>query len=62
MTVNVAERVRPVVDALLGPEPPIRIRTWDGSTIGPDTSPATIVVRSPRAIRRLVYAPAPHGL
>ena len=62
MTVNAAERVRPVVDALLGPEPPIRIRTWDGSTIGPDTAAATIVVRSPRAIRRLVYAPNELGL
>jgi cyclopropane-fatty-acyl-phospholipid synthase len=62
MTANVAEKVRPVVDALLGREPSIRIRTWDGSTIGPETSPATIVVRSPRAIRRLVYAPNELGL
>ena len=59
---TVAERLRPLVVAMLGSEPQIRIRMWDGSALGPDGSAATLTVRSPVAIRRLVYAPNELGL
>ncbi len=58
-----AEVLRPVVRGIIGKgEPPFTIRCWDGSTIGPDTAPVTIVIRSPRALRRLLYQPNEIGL
>src|SRR5581483_4149938 len=40
------------------------MRFWDGSTLGPPegSAGATVVVRSPAALRRLVYAPSELGL
>jgi cyclopropane-fatty-acyl-phospholipid synthase len=60
----VADRMLPVVRALLGGEPAIALRFWDGSTLGrdPDLAPATIVVRSPQALRRMLWAPGELGL
>lgn len=50
----------PLVRGLLGADPPLRLRLWDGSELGDgDTA---IVVRSPGALRRLLYAPAELGL
>jgi cyclopropane-fatty-acyl-phospholipid synthase len=59
---NVAEQLRPVVRGFLGGEPPIRIECWDGSSLGPEASPARLVVRSPHALRRLIWAPNELGL
>jgi cyclopropane-fatty-acyl-phospholipid synthase len=42
-------------------EVPLRIRAWDGSQAGPAGAP-TIVVHSPRALRRLVWSPGQLGL
>lgn len=33
------------------------VRFWDGTSLGPADPPATIVLRSPRALRRILYAP-----
>ncbi len=41
---------------------PLRIRAWDGSEAGDPSSPATVVVRSPRALRRLLWSPGELGL
>ena len=38
------------------------IRCWDGSTVGDAASPATIVISSPRAVRRLLWSPNELGL
>src|SRR5205823_6467547 len=54
---TIAGALRPVVSGLIGDDPPVAIRAWDGSLLGPRDGPATIVIRSPRAIRRLLYAP-----
>jgi cyclopropane-fatty-acyl-phospholipid synthase len=54
---TVASRVGPVVDAALGAELPIRVRCWDGSTLGPADAPLTLVIANRRALRRLVWAP-----
>jgi cyclopropane-fatty-acyl-phospholipid synthase len=41
--------------------PPVRVRAWDGSEAGPAGAPV-VVVRSRRALRRLVWAPDELGL
>jgi cyclopropane-fatty-acyl-phospholipid synthase len=58
---SVAETLGPVARALLGGEPPVRIRCWDGSSLGPSGGPE-LVVASPRALRQLVWAPPQLGL
>ncbi len=58
---SVAQLIAPLVTALLGHADTLPIRFWDGSTLGP-SSPNTIVVRSPEAIRRLLWAPGELGL
>ena len=47
-------------DALGGPLP-LRLRAWDGSEAGPPDAPV-IVVRSRRALRRLLWQPGELGL
>lgn len=42
-------------------ELPVRVRAWDGSEAGPDGAPL-LVVRSPRALRRLLWSPNELGL
>ncbi|MEA3075953.1 MAG: cyclopropane-fatty-acyl-phospholipid synthase [Actinomycetota bacterium] len=59
----VAEAMRPLVRRLVGSDnPPVALRFWDGSRLGPDPAPASVVVNSPDALRRLVYAPNELGL
>ncbi|MBV9935872.1 MAG: class I SAM-dependent methyltransferase, partial [Actinobacteria bacterium] len=63
----IAVTLGPLVRALLGAEPPVAIRFWDGSVIGPDVDltdgpHAAVLVRSPDAIRRLLFAPNELGL
>lgn len=59
---TVAELLRPLVRALLGDALPICIRCWDDSVLGPADGGATIVLRSPHALRRFIYAPSELGL
>jgi len=40
---------------------PVRLRLWDGSEAGPAEAPA-LVVRSPRALRRILWRPGELGL
>ena len=54
---TVAGVMRPVVHGLLGGDPGVTIRFWDGSVLGPVQSRATLDVRSPSALRRLLYQP-----
>jgi len=61
-TGSAATVLEPVVTALLGGKVPVALRCWDGSTLGPEHSPCTVVVRSPRALRRLLWAPNELGL
>ena len=60
MAQQVASLLEPVVVALLGDDVPINVRFWDGSSVGRGDS--TIVVRSPDAIRHLLWAPGELGL
>ena len=61
MASNVAEEVAPLVEALVGDSEAMPIGFWDDSTLGP-ASDSSIVVRSPDAVRRLVWAPGELGL
>ncbi|HEX6475749.1 MAG TPA: class I SAM-dependent methyltransferase [Acidimicrobiales bacterium] len=56
-----ADLLEPTVAAFVGPNPPVTIRFWDGSTLGPDGAQATLTIRSPRALRRILYAPGELG-
>lgn len=59
--VTVAERLVPLLERVIGGPLLARVRGWDGSERGPVDAP-TFVVRSPRAIRRLLWQPNELGL
>jgi cyclopropane-fatty-acyl-phospholipid synthase len=46
---------------LLGSDLPIAIEAYDGSRLGPADAPATLLIRSPTALRRIVQAPGELG-
>ncbi len=50
-----------LVSQLLGPDIPVRVDCYDGSSIGPAAAAARIVVRSPDAIAYLLTAPGDLG-
>ena len=58
---NLAHALAEPVTRIAGAELPIRIRAWDGSEAGPADAPVA-VVRSRRALRRLVWSPGELGL
>jgi len=51
-----------VIEDLLGPDLPVAIRAFDGSRVGPTDPPATVVIRSRRALQRIVTAPGELGI
>jgi cyclopropane-fatty-acyl-phospholipid synthase len=58
---SAAESAAPLLQALIGPIA-VRIEFYDGSAIGPEDSDAVIVVRSPNAVRRILYSPGEIGI
>ena len=59
---SVADRLAAALGTVLGTgAPPWRLRAWDGSETGPPDAPV-VAVRSPSAVRRLVWAPGELGL
>ncbi len=58
--VSAARRLANVVETV-GVELPVRIRAWDGSEAGPAGAPV-LVIRSRRALRRLLWTPGEMGL
>jgi len=62
MTTSMAEQLKPMIDAMLGTPPPLHIRFWDGSALGPTDGPGTLLLKSPMAIRRILWAPGQLGL
>jgi cyclopropane-fatty-acyl-phospholipid synthase len=54
--------VATVVERIVGPDLPIALRAYDGSSVGPPDAPTTVVIRSPDAIRRILTAPGELGL
>lgn len=57
----VADRLADILRSTVGVDPPVRIRAWDGSECGPAGGPV-LVIRSPRALRRLLWRPGELGL
>ncbi|MCU1430036.1 MAG: cfa [Actinomycetia bacterium] len=49
--------VASLIESVLGADAPVAFRAYDGSSGGPAGAPATLVLRSPDALRRLVTAP-----
>jgi cyclopropane-fatty-acyl-phospholipid synthase len=58
---TVADRLGPVMEAVFAGRPPVRLRGWDGSQTGPDGAPV-VVLRSRRALRRMLWQPGELGL
>ncbi|MET9801493.1 cyclopropane-fatty-acyl-phospholipid synthase family protein [Streptomyces sp. NPDC006368] len=58
---DAASRLTTLAEDLLGVALPVRIRAWDGSEAGPPDSPV-FVLRSRRALRRLLWKPGELGL
>ncbi|MGP4010313.1 class I SAM-dependent methyltransferase [Streptomyces sp. 4N124] len=58
---DAAQRLKSLIEQLLGVPLPVRIRAWDGSQAGPPGAP-TLVVRNRRAVRRLLWKPGELGL
>jgi cyclopropane-fatty-acyl-phospholipid synthase len=58
---DAASRLSALTEELIGGPPPVRIRAWDGSTAGPAEGP-TLVIRSRRALRRVMWKPGELGL
>ena len=56
-----AARLMPLIEELTGAPAPLRVRAWDGSTAGAPGAP-TLVLRSRRALRRLLWQPDELGL
>jgi cyclopropane-fatty-acyl-phospholipid synthase len=59
---SVADQIGPIVRGLLGGDPAVQIRCWDGSVLGPPSRGTAIKINSPDALRRLLYVPNELGL
>jgi cyclopropane-fatty-acyl-phospholipid synthase len=51
-----------LVDEVLGGDLPLAVEAYDGSRAGPADAAATLVIRSPDALRRVVTAPGELGM
>lgn len=60
--VDAASALRSLLDRLTGAGSGLAVRFWDGSRYGPDDAEATVAVRSPNALARLVRSPDELGL
>src|SRR5438309_7138886 len=49
------------IEDLLGPDLPVAIEAYDGSRLGPADAAATLVIRSPAALQRILTAPGELG-
>jgi len=58
---GIAPRLATFLRRLAGCEVPVRLRAFDGSEAGPAGAP-TLVLRSPLALRRLMWSPGELGL
>lgn len=52
-----ADALAPVLSSLLGDQIPVHVRLWDDSTLGNPASPATVMIHTPHALRRILYQP-----
>jgi cyclopropane-fatty-acyl-phospholipid synthase len=59
-TGDVAQRLAEAVRPFIGGDLPVRLEAWDGSVAGPEGAPL-VVLRSPDALRRLLWHPGELG-
>ena len=59
---TVAEIVEPIIRSSLGGEAPVKIHAWDGSVVDSERASAELFVNSPRALRRILWAPNELGV
>ncbi len=59
-TPGVAQALAAVLREVAGGELPVRLTAWDGSVAGPQDAPS-VVLRSPNALRRLLWHPSELG-
>ncbi len=57
-----ADAVAPLLGHLFRQQVPVRVEFWDGSALGPTGRGTTLFVRSPDALRRMIWAPGELGL
>ncbi|MEY2591317.1 MAG: cyclopropane-fatty-acyl-phospholipid synthase [Acidimicrobiaceae bacterium] len=50
-----------ILQRVLGDELPVHVRAYDGSAVGPPDAPATVVLRSPAALQRILTSPGELG-
>ncbi len=58
---GLADRLVPLAERFARGELPVRLRAWDGSEAGPAGAPV-VVLRTPRALRRLLWHPGELGI
>ena len=56
------DEVAPLLEGLFGDHMPVRFEFWDGSGTGPTDGPGALLVRSPDAISRMLWAPGELGI
>ena len=54
---SVAARLSPLLDRLFADGPTVPFEMWDHSAIGPADAPGTVILRSPNALRRIIWSP-----
>jgi len=57
-----AATVEPLLELFVGHPLPVSFELWDGSAVGPEGEPGSVVVRSPEALRHALWAPGELGL
>lgn len=50
------------IKLLVGNDIPLAIQCYDGSRLGPEDAASKIIVRSPRALRHMVWSPGELGI
>ena len=57
-----ATRLAPILKRILGTDdPPVAVQTWDGGVLGDRDAGTRIVLRSPAALRRILFSPGELG-
>ncbi len=59
---SAAEALVPLLSAMVGTSVPVRFEFWDGSGVGPDDAVGTLEIRSPDALRRILWSPGELGV
>jgi cyclopropane-fatty-acyl-phospholipid synthase len=59
---SVASYLHPMLEGLFPRGLPLRFIFWDGSGLGPEGGPGVVILRSPRAVSRILWSPNELGI